>query len=168
MGQASMARLFRQLLYVPMIHSRWLSKSVKASFSHTIAQAEMGHGGEICVVIENHLPIRRAYHQSCRQRAIELFALNQVWDTEHNTGVLIYINLCEHGLQIVADRGIDQAVIAGTWQSLCDQCIKQFRQQQMVAGITELILAIGELLREHQPSEDVMGDELPNRVKYIK
>ena len=167
MGQTSITRLFRQLMYVPMFHSRWLTNSVKQALGDAITQAEIGHSGEICVIIENHLPIGSAYHQTCRDRAIELFAEHHVWDTEHNTGVLIYVNLCEHDLQIVADRGIDQRVADGTWQSLCAQTLERFRQQQMAQGICELILATGELLRTHQPSDDVMGNELPNCVKYL-
>lgn len=164
----SLARLFRQLMYVSMIQSRWLNKAVKARWSDDIAQAEIGHAGEICVIVENHLPISSAYHQDCAERAIDLFALHRVWDTEYNTGVLIYLNLCEHQLQIVADRGINQAVGEQTWQALCDQALTQCRAGDMPSAISRLIHQVGGLLATHQPSDDVMGNELLNRVTFIR
>jgi uncharacterized membrane protein len=45
---------------------------------------------------------------SNRQRALALFADYGVWDTEDNCGVLIYVNLADHKVDIVADRGIDR------------------------------------------------------------
>ncbi|UUZ50200.1 hypothetical protein LP420_09650 [Massilia sp. B-10] len=43
---------------------------------------------------------------SIRQRAVGLFAEYGVWDTEDNCGVLIYVNLAERKVEIVADRQI--------------------------------------------------------------
>ena len=60
-----------------------------------VQHAEQGHVGEIQVVIEGHLPCLQAYRQNIRKRAEQLFAELGVWDTEHNSGVLLYLNLCE-------------------------------------------------------------------------
>ena len=35
-----------------------------------------------------------------------MFGKLRVWDTEHNNGVLIYLLLAEHRIEIVADRGL--------------------------------------------------------------
>ena len=42
-----------------------------------------------------------------------MFGKLRVWDTEHNNGVLIYLLLAEHAIEIVADRGLDRHVDAG-------------------------------------------------------
>ena len=39
-----------------------------------------------------------------------MFGKLRVWDTEHNNGVLIYLLLAEHAIEIVADRGLDRHV----------------------------------------------------------
>ncbi|WP_204321645.1 TPM domain-containing protein, partial [Streptococcus pneumoniae] len=68
-----------------------------------------------------------------------LFATHKVWDTEHNSGVLAYVNLCEHNLEIIADRGIDQKAHMDDWQNMCDDAVAQFRQGKMQIGLTTLI-----------------------------
>ena len=72
--------------------------------------AEHGHVGEIQVVIEGCLPSRMAYYVDTHARARQLFAELGVWDTELNSGVLLYLNLCERKVEIVIDRGIKTAL----------------------------------------------------------
>ena len=45
-----------------------------------------------------------------RERALEVFGLLRVWDTEENCGVLVYLLLADRDVEIVADRGIHRAV----------------------------------------------------------
>ena len=48
-----------------------------------------------------------------RARALEVFAHLRVWDTERNNGVLIYVQLADRSVEIVADRGFDGRVSPG-------------------------------------------------------
>lgn len=164
----SLARLFRQMVYIPSLYNRWLTKTAKAALTQAIMQAELGHRGEIYLIIENHLPITNAYRQDCRERALYLFATHKVWDTEYNSGVLVYVNLCEHNLEIIADRGIDQKAHMDDWQNMCDDAVAQFRQGKMQIGLTTLITQLGRLLKLHYPSDDEMGNELSNQVTYLR
>lgn len=166
-SQKSLARLFRQLCFVPCLNNRWLNKEVKNNLTNQIAQAEKGHQGEICLIIENHLPIATAYAQNCQARAVDLFGLYKVWDTEHNTGILVYVNLCEHTLHIIADRGINSKA-HDDWQALCNKTLDKFKQKHFEQGLTELIVSLGEILNRYYPSDDMMGNELPNRPIYLK
>ncbi|MDO4450941.1 MAG: TPM domain-containing protein [Moraxella sp.] len=163
----SFARLVRQMMFVPFLHNRWLDDGVKIRLARAITNAENGHAGEIVLIIENHLPINMAYTAGCRERALRLFAEHGVWDTEHNTGVLIYVNLCEHGLEIIADRGID-AHACDEWQSLCQNTLDDFKKGDMEQGLKRLIGEVGRLLNSYFPSDDVMGDELSNQVIYLR
>ena len=47
-----------------------------------------------------------------RARALEVFAHLRVWDTEHNNGVLIYVQLADRTVEIVADRGLREHMSA--------------------------------------------------------
>lgn len=47
-----------------------------------------------------------ARHIDVRQRAAEVFAVERVWDTEENSGILIYVELADRRVEILADRGI--------------------------------------------------------------
>lgn len=164
----SFMRLWRQLMFVPMLHNRWLTQSLKDGLTQAITTAEIGHGGEICLIIENHLPIHQAYRVGCRERALQLFAIHRVWDTMDNTGVLIYLNVCEHDLQIIADRGIDGCVDEQIWQSFIKQAISECQKGDFAGALEGLIVQIGELLRTHFPSGDEQGNEITNQVVFLR
>lgn len=162
----SFFRLCRQFSFIPFIHDKWLTKELKSQLEYAISHAESGHRGEICVIIENRLPIMVAYHQDCQVRAINLFAEHRVWDTEQNMGILIYVNLCEHYLQIMADRGIDHKMPTGYWDDLCQTALQDFKAGNVQDGLLWLIGVVGDLLRTHYPSFDVRN-ELPNRPLHL-
>lgn len=166
-SQKSLARLLRQLAFMPFLHNRWLTSHFQTTLAEHITRAEKGHRGEIRLIIENHLPIDIAYDTDCRQRAIRLFGEYGVWDTAHNTGVLIYVNLCEHDLEIVADRGID-AHACEEWQALCQNTLTTFKRGDMAGGLKWLIDEIGRLLNLYFPCDDIEGNELPDQVVYLK
>lgn len=167
-SQKSLARFARHLFFVPMLHNRWLTKDIKNKLTNAIFHAEQGHDGEIMLIIENHLPINQAYHHDCHERAVQLFGSQRVWDTQHNTGVLIYLNLCEKTLQIVADRGINAKVSHHVWQALCQEGVSHFKNGQMYIGLELLIHAVGKILKEYYPSADVAGNELADTVVFLK
>ena len=167
--QPSFARWWRQVLFVPMLHSKWLTTKVKDRLSAQVTAAERGHRGEVFLVIENHLPTQVAYHTSCRERAIDLFSVYRVWDTAENTGVLIYVNICEKSLDIVADRGISTHVSPTVWRAMCDKAVGGIAKQKMEESLTELLDEVGQLLRqyyhlEHNPS----GNELSDTVVFLR
>ena len=83
-----------------------------------VAASETGHSGEIRVCVEAGLPwsyLRR--NATPRERAISMFGKLRVWDTEYNNGVLIYLLVAEHAIEIVADRGLARRVDAAAWQA---------------------------------------------------
>ncbi len=57
--------------------------------------------------------------QSARGRAIDVFSQLRVWDTEKNSGILIYLLLADRDVEIVADRGIDAKVEQAEWEAIC-------------------------------------------------
>lgn len=168
----SLARLWRQLMFSPIFNklsSIRLSADIKNQLSQKITEAERGHRGEVVLIIENHLPIQMAYNHDCRDRSIDLFAQYRVWDTEENTGVLVYVNLCEHAIEIVADRGINAQVAASVWQEMCDTAIAELKKESFLEGLSGLVSEIGRLLRQYYYLEgDPQGNELSDRVVHLR
>src|SRR5215217_209024 len=81
-----------------------------------VAECEARHGGEIRFAVEASLDLPLfGEGPGARERAIDLFSDLRVWDTEANNGVLIYLLLADHDIEIVADRGIDRHVGAAGW-----------------------------------------------------
>lgn len=164
----SFARWWRQVLYVPILHSKWLTTQMRSRLTQKVTEAEKGHRGEVFLIIEHHLPIQTAYHCDCRHRAIELFSQYRVWDTEENTGVLVYVNICERDLEIVADRGISTHVSPTVWKAMCDKALSGLMQEKVEESLSELLEDIGQLLRQYYYLEDdPEGNELPDEVIVI-
>ncbi|MDR7016004.1 TPM domain-containing protein [Acinetobacter sp. 3657] len=160
--QPSLKRWFKHFLYISATH-RYFSKQDRLEIAQTVQQAEHGHVGEIQVVIEGHIPCSQAYHQDTRLRAQQLFAELGVWDTELNSGVLLYLNLCERKVEIVIDRGLKNATDAETWQQICQLIIEKLKQQHYQQGILAGIQEIGQVLAMYydQPISD-QTNELSN------
>ena len=106
-----------------------------------------------------------------RQRASRLaheqFIAQGLHRTRQRTGVLIFVAVAEHHVEIVADRGIDAAVPAGTWDEAVAKFVEQVRAGQVADGFLATIAVIGERLAEHFPATTDDPDELPNRLIEI-
>ncbi|BCX72142.1 TPM domain-containing protein [Acinetobacter bereziniae] len=141
----SFKRWLKHCLYMPA-SKRYFSKQDQHAIAQAVQQAEEGHVGEIQVVIEGHIPSHQAYHQNTRLRAQQLFAELGVWDTEYNSGVLLYLNLCEKAVEIVVDRGIHQATTQQTWQQICDEMIVQLKNKHYRLAVESGVSEIGKVL----------------------
>jgi len=136
----------------PLAVQRLFPPAVRDQITAAIAQAEAGHGGEICFAVEASLPWHHLrHHATARERALAVFSEMRVWDTEHNNGVLIYLNLADRGVEIVADRGIARPVPAAAWDAICHALKARCAAGAYGPGVIEAVLAVGELLRTHFP-----------------
>ena len=129
-----------------------------------ITTGEHRHSGQVCFAIENSLPLRHlSRHRTPRDRAQEVFAQLRVWDTEHNSGVLIYVLLVERAIEIVADRGISARVNQVEWQRVCDRMRQRFAEQAYEQGAVEGVKAVSEILAAHFPDDGMRhANELPD------
>lgn len=141
----SFKRWLKHFLYLPAT-KRYFSKCDQYAIAQAVKQAEHGHVGEIQVVIEGCIPSHLAYTQDTRIRARQLFAELGVWDTEYNSGVLLYLNLCERKVEIVIDRGLQQATAQAVWDDICENMIKGLAQQHYQQAVVKGVLGIGEVL----------------------
>lgn len=149
----SLARLFRHLFSTPWHVSRHFSKSALANIEQAIKQSEARHGGELRFVVEADLhPLHILNGKHPRERAIELFSQLRVWDTEANSGVLIYLLLADRDVEIVADRGIHARVGNDGWEAICKAMETSFRQGEFESGVLSGIAQITELLQQHFPA----------------
>jgi uncharacterized membrane protein len=84
-----------------------------------------------------------------RERALALFGKLRVWDTAQNNGVLIYLLLAEHRIEIVADRGLNERVTADTWPRLVAGMSTAFKAGAYEAGLTQAVQQVTALLQQH-------------------
>ncbi len=135
------------------------------AIQHAIAASEHRHLGEIVFAVESALPLERVLRSHrARDRAEEVFARLRVWNTERNTGVLVYILLADHAIEIVADRGIAAKVAESEWLPVCALMQQHFSAADYERGAIAGVEAIGELLVRHFPANGERKlDELPDR-----
>ena len=166
--QPSLKRWFKHFLYISSMHN-YFNKNDRIQIAKAVQHAEKGHVGEIQVVIEGHIPCSQAYHQNTRLRAQQLFAELGVWDTELNSGVLLYLNLCERKVEIVIDRGLKNATQAETWNEICQNIIVNLTQKQYLRAVTEGVDDIGQVLNQYYVESDLHDqNELPNEPIILK
>ncbi|WP_345797908.1 TPM domain-containing protein [Castellaniella sp. MT123] len=120
-----------------------------------ITQSEKTHAGQIRVAVEGALNSAALLRgQTANERAIEVFSLLRVWDTEHNNGVLIYVLLADRAVEIVADRGIHVKVGTQEWAKICRSMEVTFGQGRYLQGVEAGVLAVTHCLAKHFPAGD--------------
>jgi len=130
-----------------------------------IAEGETRHRGQVRFVVEPALPLQQVMQRvPPRERALEVFGLLRIWDTEDNAGVLVYLLLADRDVEIVADRGINRKVAAGDWEAICRAMEAAFREGRYAEGVRAGVAQINELLATHFPEGPVpRPNELPDR-----
>jgi uncharacterized membrane protein len=160
-------RWFKHLGWDAADTRRHLDAAALARVQARVQASELRHSGEIRVCVEGGLPL--SYLRKglpARARALMLFSKLRVWDTEHNNGVLIYLQMADHAIELVADRGLANRVPPGTWDSLVQAMGAHFRAGQFEAGLLQAVDAVDGLLLQHFPlaAGERNANELPDAV----
>ncbi len=156
-------RIFRHLLEPHWWALRVFPMAARQAIEQAITASEQRHQAELRFVVEAGMPLRALLRdQSARQRAIELFARLGIWDTEHNSGVLIYVQLIDRRVEIVADRGISARVGEAFWSSVCRRMESEFAAGRFENGALVALGDITTALAEHFPAIGINPDELAN------
>ena len=142
------------------------------AIEQAIARAEKTHAGEIRFAIETGLtPLHILNGMAPRARALDVFASLRVWDTEHNNGVLIYVQLADRAVEIVADRGFQGRVNPAEWEAVCRLMEEHFRAGRFDIGSIAGVDAIGNLLTRHFPPNlgrlSRSDNQLPDRPTLL-
>ena len=134
-----------------------------------VAASEQRHTGEIRICVEASLPSSYIWRgASARERAVMMFSKLRVWDTARNNGVLVYLMLADHAIELVADRGIAAHVPDRHWQDMVARMAGAFRDGRYEDGLTQALEEVSAVLVEHFPAVDATGapqanpNELPD------
>jgi uncharacterized membrane protein len=130
-----------------------------------VSASEARHTGEVRICVEAGMPSSYLWRDATpRERAIAMFGKLRVWDTEHNNGVLIYLLLAEHAIELVADRGLNAKVSATQWQAVTQRLSAALKAQKFEDGLTQALQEVSALLVQHYPLQEgqVRSNGLPN------
>jgi uncharacterized membrane protein len=142
---------------------RAFPKATRAAIEAAITQAEARHRGELRFVVEGAMPLGALLRgETPRHRAADVFAQLRVWDTEHNNGVLIFVQLADRRVEILADRGIASRVAQDEWDGLCRGMEAAFKAGDYRRGAVESVSGAAALLARHFPAGPERRNELPD------
>jgi uncharacterized membrane protein len=160
----NLKRLWRHLTTGQAAGRRAFPKEVLAEIQDTIAEGERMHRAEVRIIIEPALPLDDALDDiHPRARARTLFSDYRVWDTEENCGVLIYLNLADHQVEILADRGVGHLVQPAEWQAVCDTMTSQLRRGAYRDSTIAALRQLNELLQQKLPARGDRTNQLSDK-----
>ncbi len=87
---------------------------------------------------------------------------------ERNNGVLVYLLLADHAIELVADRGLNAFVTPADWQAMVQRMGQAFREHRFEDGLTQALEEVSAVLVDHFPRDTVEpvahgpGNELPD------
>ena len=160
----NLTRFVRHVLTTRWSTRAHFPRSVRDAIEKAIGECEQRHGGEIRFVIETAFDLPELWRGlTPRTRALQIFGQFGVWDTAHNNGVLIYVLIADHDVEIVADRGIAQHIGAAEWQTVCRQMEAHYKAGRFREGSVAGVEGVGALLGRHFPGRRHSDNELPNQ-----
>jgi uncharacterized membrane protein len=161
----TLRHLFTPFWLVPMRFGAPLLERI----ARIVSEVEEKRAGELRFVVEHALEFGDVLvdRVTPRQRALELFGLLRVWDTEYNTGILIYVLLADHAVEIIADRGIARSVPQHEWDELCRTAEVAYRQGRYTEGSIALLEGAASLLEARFPPRAPGPNELPDQPMLL-
>lgn len=91
---------------------------------------------------------QQQFDHATRQRAENAFLEEEVFNTRHRTGIMIFISFFEHEVIVLADRGISKVVEQKIWDKLVGDLVVAIRSGKVVEGLESSIKRCGEILLE--------------------
>ncbi len=157
-------RILKHLFYPGWWLRRDFPPQGLSKIEAAIAASEAKHSGEIRFAIESSLPLKALWrNEPMHERAVEVFSLLRVWDTEDNNGVLIYLLLADQKVEITADRNINKVVQQADWDIICQHMQESFKQGHFVEGVIQGIEEISKHLEKHFPKSSSDKNELSDK-----
>jgi len=158
----AISRWFRHM-FAPSAGRHFPAASL-SRIGEAVAAGERLHAGEVVFAVEADLPwAALAAGTDARGRAHEVFARLRVWDTEANNGVLLYLLLADHAIEIVADRGLHGRISDAQWQEVCATVQAALARGEHEDAVVAGIGRISALLATHFPASGEGRDELPDK-----
>lgn len=150
MPASRLARFVRHLFTTHWQARRAFPRRTLRAIELAIGEAQATHAARLHFVVEAALdgrPLLEGW--SARERAIDLFSHLRLWDTEDNSGVLIYVLLADRQVEIVADRGIHGTVGTGGWGAVCRHMEAAFAAGRFESGAIEGVREVAQHLARH-------------------
>lgn len=112
--------------------------------------------------------------QRAARHAREQFFLQKLHDTTERTGILVFVSVAEHYVEIIVDSGIAEVVDNSVWDQTVQEFIDHVRRGDIATGFISTIEHCREITWKHFPApeeRDAQGhpteqqsNQLPNHL----
>ena len=167
---AKLARIWRHRWSTERRLAKVFDAAAFEAIEAAIAEGERTHRAEVRFALEADLDLfELARDLGTRERAMAVFAEQGIWDTEENSGVLIYLLWADRAVEVIADRGVEAFAPDGLWQRCCDRIAEGCRRpatSDVNAAVESVVSAIREInraLAESMPTSVDNPNELLDR-----
>ena len=99
--------------------------------------------------MERELVGVEAMQRRVHNRAAAAFVSEEVFQTQGRTGVLIFVSLFEHRVEILCDEGIRTQVPAEAWRRITSDLTAGIGQERAGVSLVAAVEACGDLLAAH-------------------
>jgi len=120
--------------------------------------------GQLPAVIRVFLP-KGFLAEEVHEAALASFVRHGLHHTEGRTGILLFISLLEHRVEILADQGIHQKVGDEYWKAEVEKVITGLRKGRGGEALVQVIGEIGAKLTEHFPRGEGDRNELSDELR---
>lgn len=105
---------------------------------------------------------------AAHERAVQAFATEKVYATKRHTGVLLFLSLFEHRIEVLADEGISKVVPPEKWGDIVALIRRGILEDRVPMSVAEAVALSGTLLADADlpPAADDT-DELPNTLRIL-
>lgn len=157
-------------LIVMQVYDGWGLSWLYASWGSTLLTLIAGTLGAGLVAIspplQRWLAGRALIEETVHRRAMQAFVEEEVFDTRDRTGILIFISLFEHHIEVLGDTGINQHVQPEAWVSIVEHLREAIREDRLADGLVQAIDECGQLLaRRGIGIQEDDQNELSDRVR---
>ncbi len=161
-------RFLRHAFTPPLALRRAFPPATLAAIDAAVAANESRTRAEIRVAVEAALGLGHLWAgTTARERALEVFGQLRLWDTAANNGVLLYVLLAGHDIEIVADRALADRVPAAALAAVCADLQAAYRRGDYRDGTVAAVTALGELAAAHFPADGPNPNELPDTTVLL-
>lgn len=150
------AGLFAFLAYAVVLGVRWFSgwggsqltegmipvlliivaAVIGAALVHWIPAAKRRFAGQVRLALATH------------RRAMQAFVEKEVFSTRERTGILLFVSLLEHRIEVVGDAGINAKVDTDDWIGVVTTIQQHIKTGQLAEGLVQGIHQCGHLLEK--------------------
>ena len=146
---------------------RFLTKKEMKLITAAVGEAEKSTAGEIRVVVAKNSRKFKS-ENPVYDHAVSAFHKYGLTNTKDKTGVLIFLSIKEHRIQILADTGINAKVEQTVWDSMVSHLATNIVEGNTCPAIIDVVKKSGEILAQHFPIQSGDVNELPNEVVVEK